>query len=161
SDDGLREEVRRLSEQLGPVKVGRVDATSDHGLAVVLDAADGKRWRLVCEVELEPPHRISQLELRRDLDPSVTARLATEADGPAIAELERRCPIELDDSRMTIDRGDDWWSFARLMEAAGAGLALVDGVLAGVNCGGVHRVRIGGEDYRLMVAVHLRILPEH
>jgi hypothetical protein len=161
SDDELPEEFRRLSEQLGPVKIGGVEATGDHGVAVLLDAADGKRWRLACQVEREPPHRISHLELRRALDPSVTARLATEADGPALADLERRCPIELDDSRVTIDRGDDWWAFARLMEAAGAGLALVDGVLAGVNCGGVHPVRIGGQDYRLMVAIHLRVLPEH
>jgi hypothetical protein len=143
------------------VKIGGIDTTGDHGVAVLLDAADGKRWRLACEVEPEPPHRIRHLELRRALDPSVTARLATEADGPALADLERRCPIELDDTSVIIDRGDDWWAFARLMEAAGAGLALVDGVLAGVNCGGVHRVRIGGQDYRMMVAIHLRVLPEY
>ena len=161
SGEELRKECRRLSEQLGPVKIGGIDTTGDHGVAVLLDAADGKRWRLACEVEPEPPHRIRHLELRRALDPSVTARLATEADGPALADLERRCPIELDDTSVIIDRGDDWWAFARLMEAAGAGLALVDGVLAGVNCGGVHRVRIGGQDYRMMVAIHLRVLPEH
>lgn len=161
SDEELREGFRRWSEQLTALTTGLVTATSDHEIEVVMDAADGKRWRFECKVEPEPPHRICHLEVRRALDESVTARLATEEDGPALAEIERRCPIELGEALVTIDRVDDWWAFARLMEDVGVGLALVDGRPAGMNCGAVHRVRVGGEERRMMVAVHLRILPEH
>lgn len=90
-----------------------------------------------------------------------TARVATEADAAVLADIERRCPIELGDTSVTIDRGDDYFAFARLMEDCTVAVAFIDGEPAGINCGGVHTIRVDGVDRRVMVAVHLRILPEH
>ena len=92
---------------------------------------------------------------------NANAREATEADAAILSEIERRCPIVLGDTSVTIDRGDDYFAFARLMEDCTVALAFVDGEPAGINCGGVHSVRVGGVEKRVMVAVHLRILPEH
>jgi hypothetical protein len=60
-----------------------------------------------------------------------------------------------------IDRGDDYFAFARLMEEVTVSFGLIDGEPAGINCGALLTARIDGVDRRIMVAVHTRILPEH
>ncbi len=151
---------RNLSRRIGPFEVASIDETADLAIAVTLDAG-GKRWRAACEVEAQAPHCITSIVLQRLFDFDVSVREATEADGPALAEIERRCPIVLSDRSVTFDRGDDYFAFARLMEDVTVGLGLVEGVPAAINCGAVHNVRIGGEELRVMTAIHTRILPEH
>ena len=69
------------------------------------------------------------------LDFDVVVREATEADGAALAEIERRSPLVLDDRKVVIDRGEDYFAFARLMEDVTVCFGLIDGTPAGINCG--------------------------
>ena len=75
-------------------------------------------------------------------------REATEADSQILAEIERRCPIVLDDRTVTFDRGDDYFAFARLMEDVTVGLGFVDGVPAAINCGAMRKVLVAGKRRR-------------
>ena len=43
----------------------------------------------------------------------VTVREAAEADGPMLAEIERRTPLQLGDVAIVIDRRDDYFAAAR------------------------------------------------
>jgi hypothetical protein len=160
-DEEFRGFFARLAARFGSFELSSVDARSEVSLAVVLEASGDKRWRISCQVEETEPHRIIALDWERVLDFDLVVREATEADAPALAEIERRCPLVLGDSAMVIDRGDDYFSFARLMEDVTVSLGLIDGEPAGINCGALLTVRIGGVDQRIMIAIHTRILPEH
>ena len=79
-----------------------------------------------------------------------------------LSDIERRCPIVLGDGvTMTIERGDDYFAYTRLMDDFLVALGFVDGKPAGVNVAAAHTVRVGGRDYRIHAFAHLRILPEH
>lgn len=159
--DGVAGFFRRLAMRLGPARVESARADSERQASAWLAADDGKRWRLSCEVEGDPPHRISGVDWQRELDFDVVVREATEGDGPALAEIERGCPLVLGDGQMVIDRGSDYFAFARLMEDVTVSFGLIDGEPAGINCGALRTARIGGVDRRIMVAIHTRILPQH
>jgi len=159
-DPAAAETWRRLKDQIGDFELVSVEDEAECKLAVTLEAGT-KRWRINFEVAEEPPHRIGRVYLERAFDFDVTVREATEADAPALAEIERRCPILLGDTSITFDRGDDYFAFARLMEDVTVGLAFAEGVPAAINCGAVHPVRTGGIERRIMTAIHTRVLPEH
>ena len=102
------------------------------------------------------------LARERILDFDVVSREATLADAAALADIERRCPIVLSDGvTMTIERGDDYFGYTRLMDDFLVAMGFVDGKPAGVNVAALHTVRVGGRDYRIHAFAHLRILPEH
>lgn len=90
---------------------------------------------------------------------NVTVREATEADGPALAVIERQTPLQLGDGLFLIDRGDDYFAAARLMGVATVLIAEVDGVPAGIFCAAPHPAVIGGIDHRMLYIHHARILP--
>lgn len=161
TDEAIRTAWRSRSSRIGAFEIQSIDAASDFAISGTLAAADGKRWRVDCRVEEEAPYRISQISVERVLEFDVSVREASARDAPILSDIERRCPIVLGDSSITFDRGDDYFAFARLMEDATVGLGFVGGVPAAINCGGVHSVCIGGVRYRIMTAVHTRILPEH
>jgi GNAT superfamily N-acetyltransferase len=94
-------------------------------------------------------------------DPTITIREATPANAATLADIERRSPLMLGDSQLAIDRGDDYFAAARLMEDATVFLAEVDGAPAGVYCGALHPVRLGGIERNLTYIHHARILPEY
>jgi hypothetical protein len=62
---------------------------------------------------------------------------------------------------VTIDRGEDYFAAARLMEDVGVVVAEIDGEPAAAHCAAAHTVHVGGRPYRLGYYHHLRILPEH
>ncbi len=93
------------------------------------------------------------------MDPDIVIRDATAADGPLCAEIERRSPLVIGGRSLTIDRGDDYFAAARLMEDPTVLIAEVDGVPAGVLCGALHAVPIGGTPRRMLYVHHARILP--
>lgn len=96
------------------------------------------------------------------MDPAVVIREATDADGPILADLERRSPLIVESGgSFTIDRGTDYFAAARLMEDVTVLLAEVDGVPAGVYCGARHIVRLGGVDRPVLYIHHARIPPEY
>jgi hypothetical protein len=86
-------------------------------------------------VEEQAPHRIAQIEWRRQFDFRVEVREATDSDAAVLAEIERRSPIELGARSIYFDCGDDYFAFARLMEDVTVGIASVP---AFVGCGAMH-----------------------
>jgi hypothetical protein len=153
---------RLCRESYGEFEVTSVEEISDFHVAVMLKAASDRKFRLSCEVEDHEPHRITALHRERVLDFEVVSREATLADAAVLADIERRCPIVLSDGvTMTIERGDDYFAFTRLMDDFVVALGFVDGKPAGVNVAALHTVRVAGQDYRIHAFAHLRILPEH
>ena len=152
---------KRCNESYGDFKLESVEQASDFQLTVLQTTGD-KKWRLTLEVEDSEPHRIKAINRDRILDFEVVSREATLADAAVLADIERRCPIVLSDGvTMTIERGDDYFAFTRLMDDFLVALGFVDGKPAGVNVAALHTVRVGGRDYRIHAFAHLRILPEH
>ncbi len=152
---------KRCSNSYGDFRVASVEQVSDYQLTVIQTSGD-KKWRLSIAVEDREPHRITVLARERILEFEVVSREATAADAAVLADIERRCPIVLGDGvTMTIERGDDYFAFTRLMDDFLVALGFVDGKPAGVNVAAVHTVRVGGRDYRIHAFAHLRILPEH
>jgi hypothetical protein len=152
---------QRCHESYGDFKIATVEELSDFHLTVVQTSGE-KRFRLSMEVEAKEPHRITVLTRERILGVDVVSREATLADAAALADIERRCPIVLSDGvTMTIERGDDYFAFTRLMDDFLMAMGFVDGKPAGVNVAALHTVRVGGRDYPIHAFAHLRILPEH
>ncbi len=153
---------KRCCESYGDFMVASVEQRSDFHLVARLESADNKKFRLSIEVEDREPYRITMLNRERILDFEVVSREATIADAAVLADIERRCPIVLGDGvTMTIERGDDYFAFTRLMDNFVVALGSVDGKPAGVNVAALHTVRVGGRNYRAHAFAHLRILPEH
>jgi hypothetical protein len=156
--------LRRPSVGLGDlrgIEIAGIEEASPFSVTATLLSPQGKRWRLTFSVEAEEPHVIRQLDWQRLFDCDVTVREATEADAPTLARLERRSPVVLGESSVAFDRGDDYFAFTRLMAEVTVAVGFVGGEPAAVNCGAVHPVRIGGQDVRVMTAIHTRVLPEH
>jgi hypothetical protein len=152
---------QRCHESYGDFKIASVKEVSDFHVTVVQTSGE-KKFRLSMEVEAIEPHRITLLTRERILDVDVVSREATLADAAVLADIERRCPIVLSDGvTMTIERGDDYFAFTRLMDNFLVAMGFVDGKPAGVNVAALHTVRVGGRDYRIHAFAHLRILPEH
>ena len=153
---------QRCAQSYGDFEVASVEQISDFHVAVLLESTSDKKFRLSLEVEDREPHKITVLKRDRILDFEVVSREATIADAAVLADIERRCPIVLSDGvTMTIERGDDYFAFTRLMDNFLVALGFVDGKPAGVNVAALHTVRVGGRDYRIHAFAHLRILPEH
>jgi hypothetical protein len=153
---------KRCNQSYGDFRVASFEQVSDFHVAAILESGRDKKFRLSCEVETTEPYRITALNRERILDFAVVSREATIADAAVLADIERRCPIVLGDGvTMTIERGDDYFAFTRLMDNVLVALGFVDGKPAGVNVAALHTVRVVGRDYRIHAFAHLRILPEH
>ncbi|MGO9453109.1 MAG: hypothetical protein ACLQDV_19025 [Candidatus Binataceae bacterium] len=161
SDEEERNLWRGFVGRMGAIGDIAMASASDFEVTAIVAAAKDRRWKLVLEVESQPPHRISRTFWERQYDFKVEVREAVETDGPVLADIERRCPIELGETKIYFDRSADYFAFARMMEDRTIGLASVDGVPAAVSCGAKHRVKIGGADRWIVTVVHLRVLPEH
>jgi hypothetical protein len=152
---------QRCKKSYGEFTLTSIVQASNCQIIVILEGSD-KKWKVSCEVEEQPPHRITSLTRERLLDVEVVSREATAADASVLADIERRCPIVLGaGTTMVIDRGDDYFAFTRLMGDFVVGLGFIDENPAGVNAAGVHTIRVGRRNYRVLAAAHLRILPEH
>src|SRR2546425_1308451 len=92
--------------------------------------------------------------------PGLVVRPATRADGPALAEIDRQSPVVAGDTRVTVDRGDDYFAASRLMEQCNVVLAELDGRAIAVHCAAFFHTRIGGKDRHVNYIHHLRVLPE-
>ena len=89
----------------------------------------------------------------------IVIREAIEADGPALAEIERRTPLQLGDAELVIDRGSDYFAAARLMGNATVLIAEMDGLPIGGFCAAPHLALVGGIERRMLYVHHARILP--
>lgn len=160
-DEIRRERWQRHQARGGGFQLAAVDVTSSFEIVPIIEYADGRRFKIALAIEEHPPHRIVDERWDQVFDFAVLVREATDADGPALAQLDRLAPIVQGEARVTFDRGDDYFADARLIEHVIVGLAEVDGAVAAVNWGAVHRPLIGGVERRLATALHLRVHPEH
>ena len=161
SDEDVRNSWRGTAGRLGAIETIALEKDTDTEAAVRLDCAKDRQWRIVLAVENAPPHRIANIAFERLYNFKLETRDAVETDASTLADLERRCPIVLGDTKIWFDRGDDYFAFTRLMEEFSIGLAFVDGEPAAVSCGAKHTVRIGGVLHPMITVSHLRVLPEH
>jgi hypothetical protein len=162
TDEGVRGDWRGVAERVGaPLQALSLAAESDFALEATTAGAKDRRWKLKLAVEEAPPHRIAQLVWERVFDFELVSRDAVATDAPALADLERRCPIVLGDVRFWFDRGDRYFDFTRLAEDCTVGFVTVDGEPAAMSCGSKFTARIGGELKTIVLVSHLRVLPEH
>ena len=162
TDEAQREDWRAFAGRIGaPLEALAIVPTSDFAVEATLTAAKDRRWKLILAVEEQAPFRITKLDIQRVHDFELVVREAVPADALTMSDLERRCPIELGDTRFWFDRGERYFDFARLTEDCTVGLATVDGAPAAMTCGVRHTVRIGGALKSIVTVSHLRVLPEH
>jgi hypothetical protein len=152
---------RGISARFGEITCLTMDFVGDVAIRASVATAKGHKWWLAFEVEAEPPHLIAKTDWQRQNDFKLEVRKATEADAPALAEIERRCPIVLGDTSIYFDRGEDYFAFTRLMQEVTVGIAFVDDKPAAVSCGAMHEVRISGAIHPIVTVAHLRVMPEH
>lgn len=145
-----------------PFRVTRLTAPSPTEIEITFDFGDDKPSKLSITVAEEPPHLISRTWFARATADDVVIRPAGAGDAAALNDLEIRAPMTLGAStKVVYDRGEDFLAFGRLMEENVCFVAERDGELLGVACGAAHRVRIGGQEYRVMLLHHLRVPVEH
>ncbi len=161
SDEEVRNGWRGTASRVGAIETVTLEESTADTVVVRLDCARERQWRLKLSVESVPPHRIAHSAFERLYSFKLETRDAVESDAAILADLERRCPIVLGDTKIWFDRGADYFAFTRLMEEFSIGLAFVDGEPAAVSCGSKHTVRIGGVLHPLITVSHLRVLPEH
>jgi len=126
--------------------------------ATARSSADVVEVRLI--LGAAPEHRIVMMGLAKRAALGVSIRRATEADGPALRDLERRCAVEADGVSVYYDRGDDYFAQQRLMPHHVSSVAEYQGRVVGVSSDAIHPVRIGGVTYSASYRFHLRIDPE-
>ena len=144
-----------------PAVVFRVRVISPRDLEVGLDYGDDRPWSVAFTVEPTEPHRIVRMFWTRAIAEDIVIRPAEAGDGPGLNDLEIRAPMQLGQTTLTYDRGDDFLAFGRLMGDNVCFVAARDGQLLGLACGTSHLTRIGGRDYRVMLLHHLRVPVEH
>ncbi len=106
-----------------------------------------------------PEHRILAMSLIKQAAAGVTTRVATESDGPARRDLERRSAIETNGVSVYYDRGDDYFAQQRLMAQHQTSVAEYEGRIVGVMSDAIHPIRVAGVEYRATYRFHLRIDP--
>lgn len=106
-----------------------------------------------------PDHRILAMSLLKRPAEGVTTRPASDADGPALRDLERRCPVETGGASIYYDRGDDYFAQQRQMAQHVTSVAEYDGRIVGVSSDAIHWIRVAGTDYRATYRFHLRVDP--
>jgi hypothetical protein len=154
--------LREAAQQLAGFTVADVEAADDEQQTARVVGADGKEW-MVTAWATGPPASLERLRVIPAPPRGTVVRDAVEADGPALAELERHAPLRLGEGgavRVTFDRGDDYFASARLMDDVTIYVAEVDGVVAGVYWGAQQPVLVDGADQRLFLEMHVRIDPE-
>ena len=112
SDDPVPAAVRiRLTrvhlERLTHLALEDTFALSTHeGIARLRDEK-GRAWRLRVILHPLEPERLRWAVLTMEPPPGVSIRVGSPADGPELAELERRVPVVDGEVRRTYDRGPD------------------------------------------------------
>lgn len=94
-----------------------------------------------------------------DPAPGVTVRTARLEDGPALRELELRCPIVAGDVAVTYDRGEDYFAQHRLMGSHFQSVAEYEGRIVGTFGESLRPLRVGGTTYLSSYRFHLRVEP--
>lgn len=150
------------AHRLGTIDAVEVDCDADGTVIVALRDAKGRDWNLRCRVGESSPYPLDFYNLARPLPPGIRIRLGDDSDGEALAEIDRRSPIERGDgSSVTLVRGRSVFDQVRLAEWAGLWLAEDQGVPVASYGMAAHRARIGERDVDLIYLFHTRVLPSH
>ena len=155
-----RRNWQQLADRFGGGRVLSVDQPDAHELRLEIESPDGSRWLLMVGVEADPPHRIEWFGHRQALGDRMVIRDAVAVDGPALDALERHEPVVAGDREVWVERSD-YFDCCRLMAEPMYVVADDHGDIVGGMGGGKHPARIGGVDYRMGYAHHLRIHRDH
>lgn len=134
-------------EELSPVR------------AFVSVRSEGRPMTLRLIVSDDADAHIRGGTLMLDPAPGVTVREATADDGPALADLERRCPVVDGDTEVTYDRGDDYFAQHRLMGTTLTSVAEYEGRVVGSFADALRPLRVGGRMITATYRFHLRVDP--
>jgi hypothetical protein len=156
---GVQNHLRRFRIFRRPIDaVLSADIASARPSAIVASGEDQAMVRVWLG---DPPaHRILAMSLMKLPPPGVTTRLAAPADGPALRELERRCPVVRGNLSVSYDRGDDYFAQQRLMERQFSTVVEHEGRIVGIESDAIHPIRVGGELYQSTYRFHLRVDPD-
>ena len=111
------------AQRLSTFEAVEADRDADGTVIVGLRDAQNRVWNLRCRVGESSPYPLEFYNIARPLPPGMRIRLGGDPDGEALAELERRCPIERGDgSRVTLVHGRSAFDRVRLAEWGGSGL---------------------------------------
>ena len=137
--------------------VGTYEELSPTFARLDVTGTDGHRRALRVGIDAAAPHRIRYAS-RFHAPAGVRVRDATEADAPALADLERRTPVIDTESERSYDRAD-WFGQLRLMDEVVAVVAEIDGRIVGVHADAIRTTRLAGHDYRMMYRFRTRVDP--
>ena len=152
---------RFASSDPRPFRVVKVTEESPDAIAATLDFGDDRPFKVSLRIEEDAPHRIVWIWWGRAIAEDIVIRPADGTDARALNDLEVRAPMTLGTTQLVYDRGEDFLAFSRLMEENVCFVAERDGELLGLACGAAHDVRVGGQQYRVMLLHHLRVPVEH
>lgn len=151
--------MRSYAEKLGDLALDAVFATSPHEGVARLRDPQGGGWRLFVILHPPEPDRMRWGFVTREPAPGVGIRFATPADGPALADLERRVPVVDGDMRRTYDRGADYFAATRVADEHHTLVAEEAGVLRGMTSQVFHPARADCRLLRLCYGRHVRVDP--
>ena len=154
-DDALRRfrVFRRPIDEVGDYR----ELSPTQSLVSVVCAGRSATVTVLLTDDAEGRIRMSALGL--DPPPGVTVRDARPEDGPAIIELERRCPVVTDGVEVVYDRGEDYFAQHRLMGHHLQSVAEYEGRIVGTSADSLRRLRVGGVDHPSTYRFHLRVDP--
>lgn len=127
--------------------------------AFVSVVCEGKPARVKVRIADDDEGRIRSSVLALEPAPGVTVREAQVDDGPAIIELERRCPVVTGGVEVTYDRGQDYFAQHRIMGNHLQSVAEYEGRIVGTFADSLRPLRIGGEVRESTYRFHLRVDP--
>ena len=127
--------------------------------AYVSVVCDGRPAHVQLLITDDDEGRIRATSLALDPAPGVTVRDARPEDGPAIIELERRCPVVTGGVEVTYDRGQDYFAQHRLMGHFLQSVVEYEGRIVGTFADSLRPLRVGGEVHESTYRFHLRVDP--
>lgn len=129
-------------------------------LATVAVRCEGRAATMRLRLTDDGRHLIRVCGLGIDPAPGVTIRpVIVEQDGPALRELELRCPVVTGDVAVTYDRGEDYFAQQRLMGGHFQSVAEYEGRVVGTFAESLRPLRVAGAERLASYRFHLRVDP--
>ena len=153
----LREEFGDITFTLGDVRAVAADLT--HADLVY----DGEvRFVAVVRFESVAPHRIMYWNSHPPVPTDVLMRPYQAGDAAGCVALERVCPMLMTDgSEWTIDRGEFFDDYLRLMEDADAWVAIHEDKVVGFYSCALRSIQFRGEPSYCIYQHHYRVHPDY
>lgn len=151
-----------LGTELAGHRVESARLVSETRAVVRVNCPNGRRYDLTCTVTDPPEVKIDNVRLDRVIPADMEMRDARPEDNDQILAVCRATPLVLSDgSEVTIDPGDDYFAYLRLMQRSDPLVVLHQGRVVAVHTGTLYPVRFQGRELRLGQILHSRVLPEY